>query len=73
MRRITIWERKVWKKINDEKILVVEHNHIEDSWNSRPRPTSNCDVQKRAWKDAIWVKKFGYLSDDKIPKMVENE
>ncbi len=70
MKRITIWERKFWKKNNGDKVLVIEHNHIEDGWNARQKPVPNCKFQKRAWKNAIWIRKYGYLNDNN--KVVEN-
>jgi len=71
MKRITIWNRKNWKKVNDEKILVIEHNHIEDGHNARPNPTPNCEFQKRAWKNVKWIREYGYLTNNN--KVVENE
>ncbi len=64
--RITVWERKFWKKIKYEKVLVIEHNHIENGWNFRPKPVANCDYQKKDWKEAIWVKRHSYLKNNGV-------
>jgi hypothetical protein len=58
MRLITIWERL------DPETGRIEHNHIDDGHVTTDVPIPNTDLQKKAWKGALWYKHFGYIDAD---------
>lgn len=58
--KITIWERL--KK--DTK--VFEHNHIENGDIFEDAPIPKSEIQKSAWKGAVWKRTFGYLINNVV-------
>jgi len=72
MDKITIWEKYCYEKDKDGKIVktTIEHNHIEFGWvdGDYPMPLGNGEdfVKQKNWKNSKWVKKLGYMENNKV-------
>lgn len=54
----------VWERMGEDGRPA--HNHTEDGWSEEDEPTSVSEVQRRAWKGAIWRKRFAVRRDHEV-------
>lgn len=55
----------VWKRFNDES-NKYEHNHYDTGHIDQDKPTPVSPEQRKAWKKALWEKRFSVMVNNEI-------